>query len=160
MTRFVLLDFDGVICWAGSYRKDPANPRREDGAHLLDPACVARVQRICDATGAAIVLSTSWRVMGFERVTALLRVRGLTAPVVDMTPDEPESNRMRDEEIAEWMTRRGVRPDQVVILDDDPIAPPLAWRWVESNFGEGITDAHVEEAIGMFDRDVLALTVA
>ena len=52
-------------------------------AKTLDPARVARVQRICDATGAAIVLVTGWRRWATaEDIAACLRAAGLTAPVL------------------------------------------------------------------------------
>ena len=52
-------------------------------ARTLDPVRVARVQRVCDAAGASIVLVTGWRRWASaEDITACLRGAGLTAPVL------------------------------------------------------------------------------
>lgn len=53
--KIIFLDFDGVLNSVSYCRL-----HREPGV-LLDPARMALLRRIVDATGAEIVLSTSWK---------------------------------------------------------------------------------------------------
>lgn len=81
-------DFDGVLNHNEWTRRRIANRNMNPtDADLIDPACVARLQRICDRTGAAIVISSAWRaIVGRGRSIAALRHRGLTADVLGGTP--------------------------------------------------------------------------
>lgn len=96
----VFLDLDGVCTtrasrfravWGGRIETDPQKAKLAAAA-TLDPALVARVQRVCGETGAAVVLVSGWRRrMSCDDVFDALRANGLTAPsaggLVDATPE-------------------------------------------------------------------------
>ena len=62
--KIIFLDIDGVLCTAKSVGLLKTNI---DGrlAKQFDPDCVVRLNHITDATGAQIVISSSWRLYLF-----------------------------------------------------------------------------------------------
>lgn len=65
MNKYLFLDIDGVLNhddWFKSehYRKHQENWKKS----MFDPECVARVNKILEATEARLVVSSSWRTMG------------------------------------------------------------------------------------------------
>lgn len=67
VTKVLMLDFDNVLNdnahILATAKEFPGiqtyNP--DMGRAMLDPVRCARIQRVCDATGAAILLVTGWR---------------------------------------------------------------------------------------------------
>lgn len=150
--RVIFLDFDGVLNSDPFRRAIYSGPTATvDGADL-DPANVARVQRICDETGAVIVVSSAWR--GFypiERLRAMLAAKGLTAEVIDVTPSK--SFGLRHEEVAEWLFwNQHLDVESYVVLDDNPWAFDPA-RFVRTSDATGITTADADRAIRILKGD-------
>ena len=148
VTAVIALDFDGVINTEDTYRRAERGAlvfaaSEEHSARLIDRDLVARVQRICDATGAVIVLSTSWRVCGLDVVRPILRDAGLTAPVIGKIGRE-DRGRGRDAAIREWV---GYHVDVVrwLALDDQPLN--LGAHAIRTSDATGITDDDVVNAI-------------
>jgi hypothetical protein len=177
----VALDLDGVCNDSAYVRASLAGHEavvQWDTAvatRTLDPVRVARVQRVCDETGAAIVLVTGWRRWApAEDIAACLRSAGLVAPVlgavggVKMTGDlrasglrdwlaaHPEVTRwcVIDDTVIAWqgvrsIVRRERRDGRVVVVhDEERFAPPwLAGRCVHPH--DGITDADADAAVAI-----------
>lgn len=145
----VFLDIDGVLnsqAWLDGLnrRVECVGVWDEEWADQLDPACVARLGRIVAATGAAVVVSSSWReVMPISQVAAHLRARGFAGDVIDRTP----TTGYRGEEIRAWLDRHAM-VDRYVILDDDPRAGGPD-RHVKTAWAVGLTDADVERAVAI-----------
>lgn len=125
-------------------------------ADLIDPVCVARLQRLCDRTGAAIVISSAWRVLvGRRRSIAALRHHGLTADVLGGTPiieglhhGHPVVTAAgRAQEIHAWLYVNAMT-DRWVVLDDNHINVDPA-RFVRTDAEVGLTDADVDRAIAI-----------
>lgn len=155
----LFLDIDGVLNHQGTHdaRRGIPIEFRSD-ADWIDPVCVARVQAICDRTGAVIVLSSSWReVIGLKRTVEVLRARGLTAEVIGQTPTSAKTGNWivlaltRWQEISEWLSTHAM-VDRYVVLDDDAQGTPEE-VYVRTKFSEGITDAHVERAVDILNAD-------
>lgn len=155
----LFLDFDGVLN-AGAYNPDGQRYRYGTEAWLLDQLdrdMAARVERICQDTGAVIVLSTSWRnaKLGWRALCNVVRNAGITAPVVGSTPEVMLPGGVlaapRDEEIAEWVHWTGVT-DFVVLDDFEMTFPPVRDRAVRTDPVVGITDADAERAIVILRR--------
>ena len=73
-------------------------------ARTLDPVRVARVQRVCVATGASVVLVTGWRRWASaEDITACLRAAGLTAPVLGAVGGVKMTADLRQSALHEWL---------------------------------------------------------
>ena len=152
--KILFLDVDGVLVHSGT-----VNLGRETGepfgssfyhAATVDLACVQRVLRIVEATGAKIVVTSTWR--RFDGASTALRRAFLNAGVdrralrdlfVGSTPHLGEK---RDEEIRAWLAEHQGTTSYIVI--DDGIVgkhPQLTDR--PNHFTGGILDAHVDEAI-------------
>ena len=141
----VFLDVDGVVnhdAWS--------RPRGEEW-ELIDPACVARVERLCRATGAAVVISSAWReVVGLARTVAALRANGLTVDVVGETPVITRAfyaESPRGDEVRAWLSTRAM-VDRWVVLDDNHVDVDPG-RFVLTNPAVGLTDADVERAVAI-----------
>jgi len=163
--KIIFLDFDGVICTQASYKDaEKKHGLESDGfpppLHLILKSRVARVQEICDKTGAKIVISSMWRVLyKWGVLKGFLRHHGLTAEIIDQTPSGGLS-RDRGLEITQWMQLHpDISWDDIVILDDDYygvqyyedaikrlICPVM---WGETPDKEGIQPEQVQEAIEM-----------
>ena len=164
MTKIVLLDFDGVLNNNDFLREtQKAFPgvrsfSMEIGLAMLDPVRCARVQSLCDRTGAQIVLVTGWRKWASqEDLTSLLVQRGLTTPVVGMVEGVRFSGDLRASATDEWL-KAHPEVTHYVILDDDV----FHWdgfnkrsKWAPFLVAprDGIEDVHVEEALAILNRE-------
>jgi len=143
--KLIFLDIDGVL---NSWEE-----RRND--HFL-PDCVARLNQIVFATGAEVVLSSSWRnlvheghmsLFGFD---LLLRTHGFRGKLVGITRQEPEDEREdRFWQIADYV-RELEGLESYCILDDDPRA--FGGRPGVQTDGNGLSDSDVLLAISILGR--------
>ena len=157
----IFLDFDGVIvtsesCARGSYTKN--------ADAMIDPVLVRRLQGVCDATGAVVVISSSWRLGRHEHMLPRwLRAKGLTAEVIGCTPQiragEAGSASFypspRGAEILAWLwtaSRTGRDVSRFVILDDEPDAGfGNAERFVRCSLADGLTEERAAEAVRILE---------
>jgi hypothetical protein len=151
--RVIFLDFDGVIVWWG-YNPKPG------GILQPDPGKVRMLNSIVDATGAVVVVSSSWRV-GRSRtdLAEILNDAGFRGRVRDVTPDGhllPSglySSYPRSEEIRTWLRRRAraalLPVESFVVIDDEDMREAFGERMVliENGMSRGIQPHHVEQAI-------------
>lgn len=147
---YVMLDFDGVLN-SKQYFKD--FPEAATTGEPLDPRAVLRVQRICDETGARIVISSSWRhYLSVAKLRKLLGAKGLTADIVGATP---QNIRRRGLQIQEWLEEAAVTAGvsalamEWIAVDDqsaEEMAPTMG-RFVQTTWKEGLTDALADNAI-------------
>ncbi len=162
MSAVVFLDFDGVLNSAAHYSAAVAGCRTHDEAidaalaRGLDPVRVARVQRICGETGAAVVIVSGWRRWAPVEVLAeRLAAAGLTAPVIDAVGGLRFSGETRATATQEWLA---AHPEVAawVVLDDDSLQH---WRWAGGAAPwwagrivhpvDGITDADADAAVAI-----------
>lgn len=145
--RVIFLDIDGVL---NSVRYDRERAPEEGN---IDQSRLPLLKRLAEATGAQLVLSSSWR-KHWDREPALrdeigsaldstFREAGLL--IFDKTPVADS----RAEEIALWL-REHPQVKRYVILDD----AFGGWGELEtylvrtnSRIGRGLEERHVEEAI-------------
>lgn len=146
-TRVLFLGFDGVLnTWLYLNRaRESADYAPHDD---LDPAGVARVDRIVAATGARVVLTTNWRrTFTFGELREILARAGLRAKVEGEVGDRSGAfaRTGREHEIAAWLEAHPEVTDWIAI-DDLPLDLPLP-RLVRTDESKGILDEHVESAI-------------
>ena len=149
--KVIMTDVDGVL------NEDTTPTRTRSRIIFIDQAKLLRLKRIVDATGAKIVLSSTWRYDrdnpqfngDFLELQEAFRNVGLE--FFDYTPVGPTGIH-RGVEIQAWLR---VRPEvtSFVILDDelyDFAEQGLLPRLVKTDFcNGGLTDAHAQEAIHM-----------
>lgn len=154
--RVVFLDFDGVLNCKQYFEASPDHEDSEAGA--LDPLAIARLNRLLAATGALVVVSSSWRhLRSIEQLTDLLCLRGFTSTVHDKTGDAPEDGvwSQRGDEIQSWL---GCHPEvtSYVVLDDHADMDAVRERFIQTDsHGGGLLDHHVERAIAMLRETTL-----
>lgn len=154
--RALVLDFDGVVTPRALAEAHPVTDGMDwrDLAALmprrLDPACVARVQRVCDEAAAVVVLSTSWRVLGLDVLRPILAAAGLTATVRGKIGRERDMHADRARAIREWV---GYHRDVTAWVAVDDRADVLAGlgpaRCVLTNAETGITDNDAARAVAL-----------
>ncbi len=143
----IFLDCDGVVSPLHS-------------ASCFHPPQMRMLRTIVEATGAEIVLSSSWRTTdwGRQEVSKHLLLHGMKR-FIDITPDEPGISRAK--EILKWIAGNSgkYRVVNFVALDDInlPACAPdrefFARHAVTTNGLSGLTEADVSKAITMMQPD-------
>lgn len=147
--KVIFLDFDGVLCnhesITAGYKARSAPAQDPYGPH---PDCVAALNRIVEATGAVIVVSSTWRKCKNPRANMreTLARWGVKGIVIDVTPTLKDV--IRGDEIAQWLNSYSRHPiESFVILDDDSDMGLLKNRLVQCSNVEGLTLADAQHAI-------------
>lgn len=146
MSKPVLfLDIDGVLnsrWWATQSKHSHGTD-----AAALDPACCALLRGVLDATGAGVVLSSSWRhVVTLDGMAGLLAQRG--CPGVRFIGATPEwvsrgetivrGFESRGHEIRAWLSEHP-ECERFAIVDDDREARHASRRFVRTDPEVGLT---------------------
>ena len=147
----IFLDIDGVLATPLSDRLN-ALLRRMPFDQLFDPAALWQLRRLVHRTGAAVVLSSTWRDGLYipecrpltDNLYARLAANG--TPICDATP--MLSSGGKGSEIAAWLARHPCR--RFVILDDHDCfadVPALRSRWVPVPSATGLRAAQARRAL-------------
>lgn len=161
MAKIIFLDVDGVLN-SGAYIKRP-DVDFDDPKYQMDPMAVARLNRITDATGAVIVVSSTWRLAFIRSANALaqlqscFRAYGVTGTIIGMTPDKQSIRNRRGKEIQAWldgnrMCSHPIQVDRYVIIDDDSDMGRLLPKMVKTLFEDGLQDTHVTQIIDILNK--------
>ena len=149
--KVVFLDIDGV-CNCNSTRVTTS-----DGWCFVEDELIARVKKIVDATGAKIVLSSTWRdcwhpederanEISFIELREKFREFGM-----EFYDKTGEWHKHRGQEIQEYLdAHKDI--ESFVIIDDWPDMLHLVNRLVHTRAATGITDEDVENAIWILNR--------
>lgn len=159
----IFLDIDGVLnshAWWDRRAPAQSDQSLEDYyLRALDPDACALLQGLCEDTGAEIVVMSTWRILHpVEEIRHLLGKRGVTTPILGVTPDlrhhekdfqEPWSSFGRGLEVQWWLRERlgdeGAANTRLVLVDDDSDFGVLKPKRVHTSFSTGLTTQHVEE---------------
>lgn len=152
--KTIFLDVDGVINSDQYFAKRAPNDKDND----IDMSKVKMLANIVSATGAVIVLSSSWKVF-FNKKNSLndylnncLNKYDMT--IIDRTPNINMSERGR--EIREWVnTHEDI--ESWIVLDDEIFFDYKEFgimdHLVKTNFyQEGLTQKHVDLAINILNK--------
>lgn len=160
MNKIVLLDIDGVLntdVWRYAVEERHPDVRcwnPEIGLEMLDPVRVARVQSICDTTGASIVIVSGWRRWAkAEDIASVLREKGLTAPVLGAVGGLKMSGDLRADATRDWLRQHPEVTHYAVVDDDWHLwcgLPKIEHHMVQPQ--DGIEDEHVEKAIRILNE--------
>ena len=149
MNRVIFLDVDGVLnngSWAMEMYDKGIRTYRDD--ILYEPA-LERLKRLVDATGAIIVVSSSWRQIptAYGHLKDWLEKFGMT--IWDKTP---YIGTCRGDDITAWFN---INPGEwsYVILDDDDDMGEHMGHLVQTDFDVGLIDTDVERAMIILSRE-------
>lgn len=160
-TRILFLDIDGVLN-STEYASSARRPRPHAGIIGIDAQAVRHLNAITERTGAAIVVSSTWRLTHtVDELQRVLAAAGATGRVIDRTPSlfephgephkdgfQPMRRMPRAHEIAAWLDAHPEVTSFVVIDDDfDVLAlPQVAERVVWTTWESGLLAEHIEPA--------------
>lgn len=143
--KIIFLDVDGVL---NSAKYDAKCSITGGDLARFDPVAAVRVVGICQATGADIVLSSTWRF--FPDYVDALKAAGL--PIIGATP-RGDAFGTRADEIAAWIgpVYQQTGPFPFVIVDDEPDAGfGFPDRFVQTDARVGLTAADAAKIVGLF----------
>ena len=122
-----------------------------------------QLRRIIDATGADIVIESSWKYLGLDAMKELWKVRNLLGRVVDITPSSVSDEYLlknldttmlhcKGMEIASWLTEQANQNIRYAIIDDEyVILDSQLPHFILTNPYEGITEEQANRAISILN---------
>lgn len=154
--KVLFLDIDGVVNCA-------TTSQRHRGVIGIDPYMALLVDRIVQATGCKIVLSSTWRLWEDSRE----EVKQQVGPFIDVTPNMPRPNGTsieyceRGREIAKWietweaaenpvpwLTIVGEKIERYAILDDNSdMLPEQLPNFFKTSWAVGLTQEIANKVI-------------
>jgi hypothetical protein len=161
MSKIVFLDIDGVLNSSDFFKRRPLKLDSEFKSWferdvsfsplyhltLIDPEAVQLLNKITCATGAKIVVSSTWRLLTpFDTLVDILREVGVTGEIIGKTP---RLGGHRGPEVQEAIDFCSFNVDKFVILDDDADMDHLLPFLVQTSWEKGLEEHHVEKAIEM-----------
>lgn len=168
MRRFVFLDIDGVLNTERWHNQASGDELKDEYGYRFDPIAVENLSRIIEETGAAIVISSSWKCMGLTTMQKMWKDRQLPGKVIDITPNTVSDDfllnvdlndmdllSIRGQEIKDWLMTKGGSECKYVIFDDmnDVLQEQEAhFVWVDP--AVGITKGNVAQAIRILDGGI------
>lgn len=154
----LFLDIDGVL----NSQPFLADSRVSYGSEIwpdahIDPVCVSRLNRILAATGASVVLSSSWRMLiSLEEMNAVLRRRGYIGPdIQSYTPKAGPHWVERSCEIWLWLKANKVPDEESYCVLDDSYDAKIVGKFVHTSAETGLTEVDADKAIEILGRIVL-----
>lgn len=156
--KVIFLDFDGVIT-------------TPDTKWNISLSHVKRIKKICDQTGAKLVISSSWQRYGREKKeTREERVKNWLNGILmknikgaikkffeDYTYDMSgrfygEFGNVRGSDIKSWLTRNPDVDNYVIIDDEGDMLNEQLFNFVQTDFVFGIQDREVQLAIDVLNN--------
>lgn len=117
--KVIFLDIDGVVNTPLPYKGKIRYFHERDG-RVNNKQAIQLLNQLCKETGARIVVSSTWRYDGFERIQEILVNSGLKADIIGITPILKDGvNNIRGDEIQAWIDKQEIKPEKYIILDDD-----------------------------------------
>lgn len=153
--KVIFLDVDGVLNSEFSREKE-RNNFDNWMEHEVSEMHVNNLKKIVDATGAQIVLSSSWRfdhpkATGRDFIADPLmkvldrKLKAVGLDIIDVTPDL--RGKIRGVEIQDWLDRHS-EVERFVILDDDvDMMEEQKPFFVNTTFKNGLTEEMANKAI-------------
>ena len=162
--KIIFLDFDGVLNtehYQGLLRYQ-GEPWQDEHGAFFDPNAVKQLRRIIDATGAVIVIESSWKYLGLDAMKELWKVRNLPGRVVDITPSSVSDEYLlknldttmihcKGMEIASWLSEQAEDIRYTIIDDEYVILDSQLPHFILTNPYEGITEEQTNRAISILN---------
>ena len=133
--KILFLDIDGVInsndndfAMCELWKIDNENKSRDEFGTLFDERCVRWLKWIIEKTNCKIVLSSTWRCVGLNKIQLMWEMRDLPGEVISLTPTTVSTEIInlyaatnneadRGYEIQEWLDNNDW--SKYCIVDDD-----------------------------------------
>lgn len=86
MTKLIFLDIDGVLNHEESYRSGHCKYDLTHGYQKFDPTSKQLLNQLINQTNADIVISSTWRSDGLERMQEIWELEQMSGKIVGITP--------------------------------------------------------------------------
>ena len=152
--KIIFLDIDGVLN-SDAYADYMLTEENVDifNEDMLDERAIVQLKKIVEATGAEIVLSSSWRWYKDTRDKVHYQLRQKGIDFVDTTPREIDITMTRGAEIKAWLDDHP-EVEQFVILDDDDLRlKEYLPNHVRTTFKYGLTREKAAQAIKILNGE-------
>ena len=139
--KYILLDFDGVLTSDDYTRMSVLGHRQANlfGVDFFDPTCIEALRYIIEKTGASVIISSSWRDLGMDRLGKVWIHNSLPGELAGTTP---EWILMKKDALLDWVD--GHPEDRYVVIDDADLDIPFQ---VRTDPVTGLTSTEAEMAI-------------
>lgn len=158
MLKIIFLDIDEVLN-SKQYKREIGS-KFTDPKYQIDPLAVKRLNAIVSATGAKIVISSTWRLSFIYSADALQKLQDCFAQygindIIDYTPqilatDGTPLISFRGDEIKEWLKDK--QDVNFVVIDDIDMTDDFGNRMILTHENDGLQDYHVSKAIGTLSQ--------
>lgn len=144
--KILFLDIDGVVNCAKS-----AGKYMWRGCIGIDPYKALLVDRIIEATGCKVVLSSTWRLREEDRE----QVRQQVCKFIDITPHMPLPGGAeaceRGKEIKDWLDRHPEVEKYAILDDDNDMLPEQQVNFFKTGWWtDGLTEEITKNVIAHF----------
>lgn len=150
--KIIFLDFDGVLNSAKYLQS------HEEFGLVIDPARMVLLKKIADATGARIVLSTSWREHWWKNAAECNSTGALINDIfseygLEILDKTPSLRAAREAEIKSWLDAHPEVTNYVVLDDRLMRAPFLEGHFVKTSYHfDGLDETDAQKAIEILNR--------
>jgi hypothetical protein len=149
MSRVLFLDIDGVLLCEAEYRRGNVKAQFPGERAEL-------IRQVCAKSGAAIVVSSTWRHSVETRDTLLHH--GFPVHPDWRTPLNQRSvsgalllGKLRGHEIKHWLDAHPEVESYAIVDDDSDMLPEQMPWFVKTSFSEGLTSDHAEVLIELLN---------
>ena len=160
MKRYIILDIDGVLNTARSYRECVAEgkPWRDDYGPFFDNEAVENLRHVVDVTHADFIITSTWKYKGLDAMHTLWTLRGMPGFLLGVTPEVTTSEFcIRSMEIMKWLAQNAPEDPadyRFAIIDDSNIFLPEHLPYlVNTSSSVGITADDAEKAISLLREE-------
>lgn len=145
--KIIVLDIDGVLVF-----NTPRCHKVDAHGSLFASSCVENLKKILDATNADIVISSTWRLSGIDRMLDCWKSRNMPGKIIGITPDIRKKS--RGHEIKQWINNNGSEKEIsfCILDDDDDMLPEQLNNFVCIDSSTGLTEIDADKAIRILNR--------
>lgn len=160
--KVIFLDIDGVL--------NVIPKEYDDFGGIFHSNFIDNLRKIIDETNAKIVISSTWRFGGFQRMKDMWKFRDYPGEVIGITPDlwrrsiDEDSHEKidRGHEIESWLNLHPEVDNYVILDDDNDFLPNQRRNFVRTSnninhpdcidIGYGLTKICTDDAIRILNR--------
>lgn len=167
MKKILFLDIDAVLNTKYWYKQMDKNSPKDKYGYMFDPNSVCNLAKILDRTGADIVISSSWKQIGFSELLNMWKERNLPGKIIDVIPDYMCDELLLSSELSDgdcyfergceikgWLLKHKCEGILYVIIDDmDDILLEQQSHFVQTDPEVGISDWDATKSIMILNRD-------
>ena len=169
MRKYVFIDFDGVLNTERYHSELVSSGQKcsDQYGPLFDPVAVGNLKRIVDETEAEIVIISSWKLEGVDRMVSLWKARKMPGVLAGCTPDCISGMDLlnvnledsatfanlagKGNEVKQWLRENAPKKAdgyRYVILDDVPdFLPEQMENYIQVDSRIGITEDNVVKSV-------------